>query len=116
MRRLADQELALPCRLLEPRRDVDGVAGGELLVFRPIADHHLAGVDPGSRHEPDAVLAGELDVETVERVPHLARRPHRPESVVLVHGGDPEHGPTASPMNFSTVPPCRSSVACIVSK
>ena len=40
---------------------------------------------------------------------HLERRPARAQRVVLVRLRHAEHRHTASPMNFSTVPPCRSS-------
>ena len=44
---LAEQHLALGRRLLEPRGDVDGVAGDESLAGRRVAGDDLAGVDAG---------------------------------------------------------------------
>ena len=78
MRRLADQHLARRRRLLEPRRHVHRVPGRQPLRR---ARHHLAGVhaDPAA------------DPELRQRVPHLHRRPARPQRVVLVRRGDPEH-------------------------
>ena len=78
MRRLADQHLARRRRLLEPRRHVHRVPGRQPLL-RP--GHHLAGVhaDPAA------------DAQLRQRVAHLHRRPARPQRVVLVRRGDPEH-------------------------
>ena len=78
-RRLADQHLSGRRSLLEPRGDVDGVAGREALVR---ARHDLAG------HDPDAALEAELG----ERVSHLDRRSDGAERVVLVHDRHAEHG------------------------
>ena len=80
--RLADQHLARAGRLLEARRHVHGVADDQRLARRGVAGEHVAGVhaDPG------------LDLaQRAHRVAHLERRPHRPERVVLVDDGDPEH-------------------------
>ena len=43
--------------------------------------------------------------EARQRVPHLDGRAHRPERIVLMADRDPNTAITASPMNFSTVPP-----------
>ena len=56
------------------------------------------------------------NAELGQRVPHLHRRPHRAQRVVLVRTGTPNTAITASPMNFSTLPPCRSTIAFIRSK
>ena len=70
-RRLPDQHLARLRRLLQPRGDVDRIAGRQPLL-RP--GHDLA------RHHADPPLQPELG----QRVPHLDRRPHRAQRVVLV--------------------------------
>ena len=77
-RRLPDQHLARLRRLLQPRRDVDRVAGREPLL-RP--GHHLAGLDADPPSQP----------ELGQRVPHLDRRPHRAQRVVLVQHRHAEH-------------------------
>ena len=89
--RMPDQHLVRPGRLLESRRDVDGVTGRELLVGGRLPDDHLARVDAGARRDPDPVLAGELSVDTLESVAHRRRRTHRAEGVVLVDGRHSEH-------------------------
>ena len=78
-RRLPDQHLARLRRLLQPRRDVDRIAGRQPLL-RP--RHHLAG------HHADPPLQPELG----QRVAHLDRRPHRAQRVVLVQHRHAEHG------------------------
>ena len=102
-RRLPDQHLARLRRLLESRRDVDSIAGRQPLLG---PGHHLAG------HDADPSLESELG----QRVPHLDGRTHRPQRVVLVQHRMPNTAITASPMNFSTLPPCRSTIAFIRSK
>ena len=102
-RRLPDQHLARLRRLLQPSGDVDRIAGREPLLR---SRHHLA------RHDADPPLQPELG----QRVPHLDRRPHGAQRVVLVHTGTPNTAITASPMNFSTLPPWRSTIAFIRSK
>ena len=60
-------------------------------------DERLAGRDP----DPD------LDVLLVARpLADRQRRTHRPLGIVLVADGAPNRAITASPTNFSTVPPC----------
>ncbi len=78
-RRLADQHVSGWGRLLQPSGDVDGIPGREPLL-RP--RHHLPG------HDADPSLEPELG----KRVPHLRRRPYRPQRVVLVQRGHAEHG------------------------
>ena len=53
----AEQHLAGRGGLLEPGRDVDGVAGRELLVGRAAADDDFAGVDACAGDDLDAVVA-----------------------------------------------------------
>ena len=78
-RGLADQDLAGPCRLLEPGGDVDRVSRREALLG---AGHDLAGVD----------AEASLNAEIRERFPHLDRGPAGAQRVVLVHAGDAEDG------------------------
>ena len=54
--------------------------------------------------------------ERRQRVAHLHRRPASPQRIVLVRRGTPNTAITASPMNFSTVPPCDSTIPLIRSK
>ena len=89
MRRLADEHFAGGGRLLQARRDIDGVAGHEGLLGR--AGDDLAGVHADPCRERDAVLALELLVEELERHAHVGGGAHRSERVVLVHERDPEH-------------------------
>ena len=102
-RRAADEHLARRRRLLEPGRDVDRVAGDEPLAG---AGDDLAGVHA----DPPSIA------ELGQRVAHLDRRAHRAQRVVLVHCGTPKTAITASPMNFSTVPPWRSTIPLVRSK
>jgi hypothetical protein len=85
------------------RRDVHGVAGSEPLLG---SGEHLTRVDA----DPP------FDAELRQRVTHLDRGPARAERVVLVRDRPPNTAITASPMNFSTVPPCDSTIAFIRSK
>ncbi len=88
----AEQHLAGLGRLLEPGRDVDGVAGRQLLVPGPAADDDLAGVDPGARDDLDAVLPRKLLVERPQSVADPRGRANRAERVVLAHRRHAEHG------------------------
>ena len=75
----ADQDLARLCRLLQTRRDVDGVPGRQA-SSNPADD--LTSVDPDAR----------LDAEIRERISHVQGRATRSQSVVLVRDGHPEDG------------------------
>ena len=67
---------------------------------------------PGPRLERNAALAERGDARD-----QLERGADRSLGVVLVRdGGAPQTAITASPMNFSTVPPCRSMTARAMSK
>ena len=77
-RRRSDQHLARLGRLLQPRRDVDRVAGRQPLLG---AGHDLA------RHHADPPLQPELG----QRVAHLDRRPQSAQRVVLVQHRHAEH-------------------------
>ena len=96
----AEQHLAGRGSLLETRRDVDRVAGDERVAR---ARDDLAGVDADADLDLDRVA--ELD----------AARTARSASSSCTCG-TPKTAMTASPMNFSTVPPCRSIAARAVSK
>ena len=89
--RLAEEHLARLCGLLEARSHIHGVAGRQLLVGHGLTDDHLARVHAGPRRDADPVLASELLVESLERLTHLERRPHRAKRVVLVDGRHSEH-------------------------
>ena len=90
--RLADHDLAGLRALLEPRGDVDHVAGGERAAGRVVAGDDLAGVDAGARVEAEPVVADELVVHDRERRTRLDGRPDRAERVVLVQDGKAEDG------------------------
>ena len=115
IRRLADEDLARSRRLLEPRCDVHRVAGRELWSEAASADDHLARVDAGTRRDANAVLTLELvvDPSSPSRISSAARTARSASSSCTA--GTPKTATIASPMNFSTVPPCRSSVACTAS-
>ena len=74
----ANQDLTGSCRLLQPGRDIDGVARHECLTLA--SDDDPAGVDPDARLEP--VLA--------DRLTHLRRCAGRTQRVVLVRDRYPE--------------------------
>ncbi len=96
----ADEHLA-GCRgLLEARGDVDGVAGDERLALA--ADDDFAGVDADPRLEP--VLR-----RSPPASPQAARTARSASS--SCETGIPKTAITASPTNFSTLPPCRSRIA-----
>jgi hypothetical protein len=78
-RLLADEHFAGLCGLLEPRRDVDRIAGRKALLG---PGHDLPGVDP----DPSG------DAELGQRVAHLERRAAGAQGVVLVRGRHAEDG------------------------
>ena len=96
--RLADEDRARLGHRLEPRGRVDEVAGDHALVRRPDRDRRFAGQDAGPG----------LDRRARARGPRRrARAPpgrHRSASSSWAIGA-PQTAITASPMNFSTVPP-----------
>ena len=90
---LAEVDLVRRRRLLEPRGDVDGVAGGQLLVGRGVVvGDDLAGVDAGAVGELDAVARQQVLVDVAQRRLHAGRRAHRAQRVVLVRARQAEHG------------------------
>ena len=98
LRRLADEDGARRRDRLEPAGGVDEVAGDHALVRRAEGDGRLAGQDAGAGLDRRASRAR-------HRVDQVERRPDGPLGVVLVGDGAPHTAMTASPMNFSTVPP-----------
>ena len=94
---LADQDLARPGSLLEPRRDVHGIAGAELGRRTRLGDHDLPGVQPDTDLDLDAVCVPEFPVERGERSLHVGGGPNRPEGIVLAdlrHAEHRQHGVT----------------------
>jgi hypothetical protein len=81
----ADEDRARLGRLLEPRRDVDGVTGNEGAALAGPPGHDLAGVDADPELEGAAEERGEPAL-------HRERRVQRPLRVVLVRLGDAEDG------------------------
>ena len=105
-----DQHLVRAGGLLEARGDVDGVAGDEPLPRGRVARDDLAGVDAGAVLERDAEARVELGVQRPRARPASRRRRAPPARRRPRAGcGRPNTAITASPMNFSTVPPWRSS-------
>ena len=78
VRSRADEDLARPRRLLEPRGEVDGLARGERRLG--VVDDDLARLDPDPRLEP----------QLVDRRAHRERRARRALRVVLVRLRDAE--------------------------
>ena len=113
VRALAEQDLAGAARLLEPRGRVHGVAGRDRLLAR-VAGDDLAGVHADPARDRHAVVALELLVER-RRAPRASRRPRATarSASSSCTAGMPNTAMTASPMNFSTVPPWRSRIARI---
>ena len=91
---LAEQHVSRLRRLLEPRGDVDGVAGRQALLG---TDDDRAGVDADTR----------LEFELHQSVPHLRGRAHCSQRVVLVrsrHTEDRHHGVADELLHRPTVP------------
>ena len=82
----------------------------------PDPGHNLARVDADPDLQLGAGPATALGVQCREHAAHVVGRAHRPEGVILMDTRVPKTARTASPMNFSTVPPCRSTAARISSK
>jgi MFS family permease len=104
--RVSEQHLPGPGGLLEPRRDVDRVAGDERLA----APHDLAAVDAHAHgdHRPEA--SPEFPVESGHPLLHLERRSARPQSVVLArlrHSEDADHSIADEPLHHAAVAPQR---------
>jgi hypothetical protein len=102
-RRLAEQDLARRGSLLEPCRHVHRVPGDERLA---LLGDDLARVDADSQVDP----------ERRDLAPQLERGAGTRRASSSCTAGTPNTAITASPMNFSTVAPCRSSVMREISK
>ena len=107
VRRLVDEDAVHRRGRLQPRRRVDDVARGHALArLRPRIerDERLAGRDrrSGPRASPSSASAH-------SRIASAARTARSGSSSCAT--GAPKSAMTASPMNFSTVPPKRSSSA-----
>ena len=106
--RLAHQHLTGRRSLLEPRADVDSIPRSQTTAPsvdgrrppRPYRHRSAASRPPNTSREPAL---------------HRQRRVKRPLGVILVRRGAPKAAITASPTNFSTVPPARSISAAIAS-
>ena len=82
------QDLVGLGRLLDPGRGVDRRAGHPQIA-RPGAGRDLAGVQPDAEAQGDVAEGG---LGRLDDVAHGQRRPHRPGGVVVVPGGEAEHG------------------------
>ena len=114
--RLADEHLVLLGGLLEPRGDVDRIACRELLVGEALPEITSPVLTPirVAMRTPYSRSRSALTRSRPSRISSAARTARSASSSWTA--GTPNTATIASPMNFSTVPPCRSSVACIVSK
>ena len=114
---IADEDLARRRGLFQPRRGVDRVAGHEPLSTGRIAGDDLARIHACAVRQTDAERPLELTVESRQlpaaspRPPATARSASSSWTV-----GSPKTAMIASPMYFSTVPPCRSSSERIAAK
>ena len=108
-RGVPDEDVARLRRLFESRGDADRITCRKCAA---LAGHDLAGVDPHPDLQLDAELALKISVEAAELVAQLVRGAGGSQRIVLVDAaGIPKTAMTASPMNFSTLPPCRSSTS-----
>lgn len=107
--RLPDDGLARCGGLLKPRGDIHGVPRGEGLPLSGVAGHDVAGVDAVRRAitTPSSRSSASLSAAIRSCSSLAARTALRASSSRSV--GMPKTAITASPMNFSTVPPWRSS-------
>ena len=101
----ADHHLARTGLLLQPRGQVQDVAGGHRGAAEWVAGHHLARFNPDPSLEGDAVALGRVRGELRQRVQDGERGPHRPLGVVLVGLLKAEHGhDRVAPELFGTPP------------
>ena len=98
LRRLADEHGAGLGRRLDARGRVDEVAGDHALVRRAERDRGLAGEDARARTQQPGSSSGTAATRS------SAARTARSASSSCATGA-PQTAITASPMNFSTVPP-----------
>ena len=113
---LADEDPVDGRAPLDARGGVDHVTGDHCLALtrRSVErDESLAGVDSDPNVE---IAAGLVVVQSRDRILHHKRGAHRALRVVFVRDGAPKTPTTASPMNFSTVPPWLESIARMLVK
>ncbi len=114
-RRVPDQDVARLRRLLEPRGDVDGIAGCKCAA---LTRHDLARADSDAYLQLRPELALQVCVQDSELFAQLVARTCSAQGIVLVHDRDPEdrhhsvadellHG-AAVPLQHST---CKREVA-----
>ena len=113
-RRVADEDRARLGDRLDARRGVDEVAGDHALALGAERDRGLAREHPGARAEFLARRSRRPSAETAATRSSAARTARSASSSVAV--GVPQTAITASPMNFSTVPPYSSISRRQVSK
>ena len=104
---LAEQHLAGACRLLQPRGDVDGIAGHEGLAARRVTRDDLAGVDADPQRDRLADPPLELLVQHGEASLHLERGPARAQRIVLMgfrHAENGQHCIADELLHGATVP------------
>ena len=99
----ANQDAAGAACLFQSRCDIHGIAGRQPLGC---PGDHLSGHHTGQA----------LETQRRDGVAHLDGGTKRPQGVISWTVGTPNTAMTASPMNFSTVPPWRSTMARISSK
>ena len=117
VRQVAEDDLAAPRGLLQPGGRVHRIAGDHPLRRDGVAGDDLAAVDPDvvaelEAERPSGSLGSARPAPSACRRLRGSRGLHRPRA----GPGRPNTAITASPMNFSTVPPCRSSAARMPSK
>ena len=104
---LPEQDLALGSGSLEPRRDVERVAGGERRSARAGAEEHLAGLDAELHRDSHSALALQLGAQRGTRLAQLDRGSDGAQRVVLVQLGQPEdadHGVADEALDGAAVP------------
>ena len=92
IRQVAEQHLPRTGRLLQPGRDVDGIAADERLRCARVASDHLSGVDADAKPDPRAEPAVELIVQGLQPPEHLGGGADGAQRVVLVGDRHAEDG------------------------
>ena len=95
--------------LLEPRRDVDRIAGRGRAASAMLPDDHLASIDTDADLQRDGEVPLKLLVQRSQRGAQSGSGAHRANASSSRTRGTPNNATTASPMNFSTVPSCSST-------
>ena len=90
VRRLGEEDLARLRVLLEAGRRVGRVAGNEVAIGNEALSGDRSRVQARARREGDAIPPLEVVVQPGERVPHLDRRAHGAQRIVLVKLGQAE--------------------------